>query len=57
MFRPENGFLSYILSNSQDNLRNEVKTIIDRDAKHALKSPNANERQLGVRALQSFLDY
>ncbi len=39
-----------------DDLRNKARTVLERDAKHALNSPDPEVRLLGVRAVQAFLD-
>ena len=45
------------LDRGQDDLEERVRDVFDRDAKHALNSPDPEERLLGVRAVQSsFLD-
>jgi hypothetical protein len=54
MFLPKDDFLSELRDN---NLRDKARTVLERDAKHALNSSDPEERLLGIRAVQSFLDY
>ena len=39
-----------------EDLKEKASSTLRRDAKHALNSPNQEERLLGVRAVQSFLN-
>ena len=43
------------LDRGQDDLEDRVKDVFDRDAKHALNSPDPEERLLGIRASETFL--
>lgn len=46
---------NFELDRGQDDLEDRVKDVFDRDAKHALNSPDPEERLLGVRASETFL--
>ena len=37
---------------SNNSLQKEARSVLERDAKHALKSQNSQERLLGVRAVE-----
>ncbi len=43
------------LDRGQDDLEERVRDVFDRDAKHALNSPDPEERLLGIRASETFL--
>jgi len=43
------------LDRGQDDLEERVRDVFDRDAKHALNSPDPEERLLGIRAAETFL--
>jgi len=46
---------NFELDRGQNDLEDRVKDVFDRDAKHALNSPDPEERLLGVRASETFL--
>ena len=46
---------NFELDRGQNDLEDKVKDVFDRDAKHALNSPDPEERLLGVRASETFL--
>ena len=46
---------NFELDRGQNDLEDKVKDVFDRDAKHALNSPDPEERLLGVRVSETFL--
>jgi len=46
---------NFELDRGQNDLEDRVKDVFDRDAKHALNSPDPEERLLGIRASETFL--
>ena len=46
---------NFELDRGQNDLEDKVKDVFDRDAKHALNSPDPEERLLGIRASETFL--